>query len=123
MKTISQKQLSFICPVKFAEMPESANGRFCDQCNKEVFDLSDCTLEEAIELQRKHGSICGFVRTTAIVATTAATIGLVSCETTQSQNPESGKAGACTGSPNLPSGVLGSLPLVEDLERMKDGAN
>ena len=95
MSKISEKNLSFVCPMKWDEMAESNNGRFCEQCRREVFDLTDCTIEEVIALQRKHGSICGAVRASAVVATAAAAIGLSGCKTTGST--DSGGGGEASG--------------------------
>ncbi len=78
---VSEKHLSFACPMQFEEMPSSENGRFCHKCSKEVFDLTDCSLDDVIALQKKHGSICGAVRNTAVIAAAAAS--LASCKTTE----------------------------------------
>ena len=75
MKKLTDKDFSFICPMVWDEMPESANGRFCAGCRKEVFDLSNCSIGEVRELQRKHGPICGsikVVRAAAVVASLTA---------------------------------------------------
>lgn len=46
MKKLTEKHFSFICPMVWDDMPESANGRFCAGCRKEVFDLSNCSIGE-----------------------------------------------------------------------------
>jgi len=70
MAGINENDFSFKCPMNWDEMESSANGRFCGRCRKEVFDLTHCSVDEVIALQRKHGSICGSIRVmrTAAVA-------------------------------------------------------
>lgn len=58
------------------DMTPSENGRFCGKCSKEVFNLTDCSLDEVRALQRKHGGICGMVKTTVV----AASLTLAACE-------------------------------------------
>lgn len=71
MSRLTAKHFSFKCPMNWEEMEVSSHGRFCSQCRKEVFDLTNCSLEEVAALQRKHGPICGSIRL-AVVATSLA---------------------------------------------------
>ncbi len=70
MGGINESHFSFKCPMNWDEMEPSASGRFCCRCRKEVFDLTNCSVDEVIALQRKHGPICGSIRVmqTAAVA-------------------------------------------------------
>lgn len=52
----------------FNAMQSSTNGVFCNKCSKEVFDLTDCSIDEVIALQRKHGKICGLIRIMPLAA-------------------------------------------------------
>ncbi len=64
MSRLSDKDFSFKCPMSWDAMDDSANGKFCSKCRKEVFDLTNCSVDEVHALQDKHGSICGSVRVT-----------------------------------------------------------
>ncbi len=95
-------------------MTASPNGRFCDKCRKEVFDLSNCSIDEVIALQRKHGSICGSIR----VAAVAVSLATAACQTstTDRTNVESLRSGDQSITQNCLSGV----PLSPDqLEKLK----
>ena len=48
------------------------------QVPKEVFDLTNCSIDEVIALQRKHGSICGSIRI-AQAAAVAASLSAAAC--------------------------------------------
>jgi hypothetical protein len=53
-------------------MKVSENGRFCEKCRKEVFDLTNCSFDEVLALQGKHGSICGSIRVAAVAISLSA---------------------------------------------------
>lgn len=72
MEKITDKHFSFKCPMDFTAMSPSANGVFCSKCSKEVFDLTDCSIDDVIALQRKHGRICGSIRIMPLAATAVA---------------------------------------------------
>ena len=61
--------------MKGEAIQELEQGGFCKQCNNEVFDLRDSSLEEVSMLQKKYGKICGVVP----VLTAAAMIAGTSC--------------------------------------------
>lgn len=110
----TEKNLSFVCPMNFGEMPESANGRYCGKCSKEVFDLTNCSIDDVIALQKKHGSICGAVRATAVAATAAAAISLAACKTSEPEGPSIG-----TIAIEDHSVLAGMICAPEDLEASK----
>ena len=60
-------------------MEDSANGKFCSKCRKEVFDLTNCSTDEVYALQAKHGSICGSVRV-AQAAVVALSLSAAACK-------------------------------------------
>ena len=66
MKKLTENHFSFKCPMNWDEMQVSDNSRFCGKCRKEVFDLTNCSIDEVIALQRKHGAICGSIRLAAV---------------------------------------------------------
>jgi hypothetical protein len=76
MNQLTENHLSFQCPMQWDAMAASPHGRFCGKCRKEVFDLSNCSIDEVIALQRKHGSICGSIR----VATVAVSLATAACQ-------------------------------------------
>jgi hypothetical protein len=59
-------------------MKDSTNGKFCSKCRKEVFDLTNCSVDEVRALQDKHGSICGSIRV-AQVAAVALSLSAAAC--------------------------------------------
>lgn len=68
MSKFTDKHFSFKCPMDFNAMQPSENGVFCSKCSKEVFDLTDCSIEDVLALQRKHGRICGSIRIMPLAA-------------------------------------------------------
>jgi hypothetical protein len=72
MEKITEQHFSFKCPMDFTAMRPSENGVFCDRCCREVFDLTDCSIDEVRALQRKHGRICGSIRIMPLAATAVA---------------------------------------------------
>jgi hypothetical protein len=90
MNHLTQSHFSFKCPMSWDEMAVSENGRFCCKCRKEVFDLTHCSIDEVMALQRKHGSICGSIK----VAQVAAVVASLSAAACQNGNPS-----RMTGSP------------------------
>jgi hypothetical protein len=79
MDRLTENHFSFKCPMRWEDMAISANGRFCEQCRKEVYDLSNCTVDEVIALQKQHGSICGSIRVVRAAAV-AVTLSAAACE-------------------------------------------
>jgi hypothetical protein len=67
------------------DMNETEHGRFCRKCQKEVFDLTNCSIGEVIELQRKKGTICGSIRLAQVAAVTFSLSG-AACQ--NSKTPE-----------------------------------
>lgn len=74
-KQIDSSHLSFLCPMRRSDLQPSEEGYYCGKCQKPVFDLSECSWDEVIALQRQRGAICGIVR--AVGA--ASLIALSSC--------------------------------------------
>ena len=74
----------------FNAMEATEGGRFCNKCRKEVFDLTNCSLDEVAALQKKHGTICGSIRVVAVAASLS--------------------AAACAGKSNAPVSSQGHYP-------------
>ncbi|MEE9351983.1 MAG: hypothetical protein V3U78_06950 [Thiotrichaceae bacterium] len=77
----TRDHFSFVCPMQWDDMQESSNGKdcnikFCNKCEKEVIDVTDCSLEEVAQLQRKDKHLCVALRT---VLTTSLALGAASC--------------------------------------------
>jgi hypothetical protein len=83
MKRLTEKHFSFRCPMNWDEMEVSAHGRFCNSCRKEVFDLTNCSIEEVRVLQQKHGSICGSIRLMSVAAVAAVSFSTAACKKEQ----------------------------------------
>lgn len=90
MNRITDKDFSFKCPMSWDDMEDSASGKFCSKCRKEVFDLTNCSTDEIHALQTKHGSICGSIRV-AQAAVVAFSLSAAACQ----------KAVPTTGTPRL----------------------
>ena len=79
MNKLTENHFSFKCPMNWNEMSVSDNGHFCSKCRKEVFDLTNCSIDEVIALQKKHGPICGSIRV-AQVAAVAVSLSAAACQ-------------------------------------------
>ena len=82
MNKLTENHFSFKCPMNWNEMSVSDNGHFCSKCRKEVFDLTNCSIDEVIALQKKHGPICGSIRV-ARAAAVAISLSAAACQNTQ----------------------------------------
>lgn len=88
MEKLDSSHISYKCPLRWDEVEFSETGSFCDHCNKKVYDLRDCTLEEAQELEKKHGSLCGIVPIVGL----SALLALSACSSTNETLIESEKS-------------------------------
>lgn len=67
---------SYKCPLTISDLETTEDGaHFCAKCSKDIHDLTDCSIDEVIELQRRKGSICGFVRAVSVTSM----VGLAAC--------------------------------------------
>ena len=102
------------------EMEVSANGRHCGKCRKHVFDLTNCSIDEVIALQRKHGPICGSIKV-AQVAAVAISLSAAACQnvaTDRTMGRIRTPKEKCDGPFNVIKGVV--LP-PKQLEKTKSG--
>lgn len=79
MDKLTPAHFSFKCPMDWDEMEISENGRHCGKCRKQVHDLTNCTIDEVIALQRKHGPICGSIK----LAVAAVSLSTAACHDTK----------------------------------------
>ena len=63
---INPDHISYKCTLKWDDLKDSKEGKYCNHCQENVFDLRDCSLEDVIQLQKKKGMVCGLVSTLAI---------------------------------------------------------
>ncbi len=124
MNKLTEQHFSFKCPMDFGQMEISGNGRHCSQCQKQVFDLTHCSIDDVIDLQRKHGPICGSIKV-AQVAAVALSLSAAACRTTGSET-----ASRITGTPQMPKHtevpceptsnlVVGKIKPMEDADKTK----
>jgi hypothetical protein len=81
MEKLTPAHFSFKCPMKWDEMEVSGDGRHCSKCRKHVHDLTNCTIDEVIALQRRHGPICGSIK----LAVAAVSLSAAACNEPKTQ--------------------------------------
>jgi len=57
------------CPVDFNAMRNDGQARFCDKCNKHVYDLTCMSGDEVRAFVSRRGRICGRVAAAALALT------------------------------------------------------
>jgi hypothetical protein len=82
MSQLSNAHFSFKCPMNWDEMEVSGSGRHCGKCQKQVFELTNCSIDDVISLQKKHGAICGSIS----VAVVAISLSAAACQPSQTEN-------------------------------------
>lgn len=115
MDNLTEKHFAFKCPMNWDDMEVSGSGRHCLKCQKQVFDLTNCSIDEVIALQKKHGPICGSIK---VVAAVALSLSAAACQSTVGKivSPARSLDGDLSISRNTIDGVI--LP-PEQLERMR----
>jgi hypothetical protein len=78
---------TFKCPLKLSDLDQSNGGYYCNQCRKDIHDLTDCSLDEIRDLQRRKGAICGFIRVVGV----SSMMGLAACSKPGSDGKDPGK--------------------------------
>ena len=81
---LSEKDFSFVCPLKTVDMTAINGGYFCDSCEKKVHDVSSMTKDEYRQLLSKTENICVTFKK---VATVSLALSLTAC-TSQKPIPE-----------------------------------
>ena len=77
-KILTKKNFSYLCPLNRDDFEVVEGGHYCETCSQKVFDVSDCSIEEIMALQKKHSNLCVSFKST-ILATTLA-LSMASCE-------------------------------------------
>lgn len=112
MHKLTENHFSFKCPMNWDAMEASDNGRFCSKCRKEVFDLTNCSIDEVIALQRKHGPICGSIK----IAVAAISLSAAACQDKSStQKPE--QPASTSSITHLEDTIRGKICAPEQLEK------
>ena len=93
-------------------------SRHCGKCRKQVFDLTNCSIDEVIALQRKHGPICGSIKV-AQVAAVAVSLSAAACQSTQTTMGRIGPSLESGDQPINRVHLSGSPRPPEQLEKMK----
>ncbi|MGB0744790.1 MAG: hypothetical protein ACPGSB_09715 [Opitutales bacterium] len=120
---ISSKHLSYKCPLKWSDLAHDGEAHYCNQCEREILDLTDCSIDDVMELQKEKGLICGLVRAAAV----SSLVGLSACSTTkQADTPPSPERhepapGQIEGGEEFPM-MLGVVCPPEMLEHLKKEA-
>lgn len=52
-------ELEFQCPVDVVSMPKTSCGHFCQNCQKEVVDFTNYTVDEIVSYKEVNGPTCG----------------------------------------------------------------
>jgi len=59
-KPITNIKLGFSCPVKWDEMEDLGSSRFCNHCNKQVYDFTNSKAQEFLKIVGENGNdVCG----------------------------------------------------------------
>ena len=81
---LSEKDFSFICPMKTKDMTAIEGGYFCGECNKKVHDVSHMSKDEYRQLVSKTENICVTFKK---VATVSLALSLAACTSPQKTKP------------------------------------
>ena len=73
---LSEKDFSFVCPMKTEEMTAVEGGYFCGECDKKVYDVSGMGKDEYAQLLAKTENICVTFKK---VATVSLALSLAAC--------------------------------------------
>lgn len=99
------------CPVDFHAMREDGEARFCDKCNKHVYDLTCMSGDEVRAFVSRRGRICGRVA--------AAALALTGCSAADQQSAQpTVQIGPMTAPPPSPDAgaTVDDQPMVGEIE-------
>ena len=98
------------CPVDFEAMREDGEARFCDKCNKHVYDLTCMSRDEVRAFVSRRGRICGRVA--------AAALALTGCSAADQQSAQpTVQIGPMTAPPAPDAGAaVDDQPMVGEIE-------
>lgn len=118
MNPLTAQHFSFKCPMDWNAMEVSGSGRHCGKCQKHVYDLTNCSIDEVIALQKKNGPICGSI-SVAVVALSLAT---AACESPKSIQTTEERPSQQLTVPIEEPRIRGEICSPEELEKMKKQA-
>jgi hypothetical protein len=81
---LSEKDFSFVCPLKTEDMTAIEGGYFCGECEKKVHDVSGMTKCEYDALVSKTDNVCVTFKK---VATVSLALSLAACTSPQKPKP------------------------------------
>jgi len=81
---LSEKDFSFVCPLKTEDMTAIEGGYFCGECEKKVHDVSGMTKCEYDALVSKIDNVCVTFKK---VATVSLALSLAACTSPQKPKP------------------------------------
>jgi hypothetical protein len=98
------------CPVDFNAMREDGEARYCDKCNKHVYDLTCMSGDEVRAFVSRRGRICGRVA--------AAALALTGCSAADQTAQTTVQIGPLTAPPPKPDAgaVVDDQPLMGEIE-------
>ena len=109
---LKPEHFSYKCPLKISDLEETENGHFCAKCSKDIHDLTDCSLDEIRELQRRKGSICGFVRAISVTSV----VSLAACSDEENAgNKGNANPGEAQPAPVEQPELMGDICIPEEL--------
>ncbi len=88
---------TYKCPLKLSDLNRVDGGYYCSQCRKDIHDLTDCSMDEIRDLQKRHGAICGFIRVVGV----SSMLSLAACSKAGSDGKQGGQE---PGTNNPPTG-------------------
>ena len=66
--TLTQKDFSFICPLKTEDMDVVDGGYFCGKCEKKVHDVTNMSQEDFQTLKKNSENLCVAIKKVAAVS-------------------------------------------------------
>jgi len=81
---LSEKDFSFVCPMKTEDMTAVEGGYFCGECDKKVHDVSGMSKDEYSQLLSKTENVCVTFKK---VATVSLALSLAACTSAQKPKP------------------------------------
>ena len=99
------------CPVDFNAMREDGEARFCDKCNKHVYDLTCMSGDEVRAFVSRRGRICGRVAAAALA------LALTGCSAADQAAQTTVQIGPLTAPPKPDAGaVVDDQPMMGEIE-------
>lgn len=122
MNRLNESHIPIKCPMKVENMQATNKGHFCGKCQTEVFDLTNCSMDEIRALEKKHGPICGSIRV-AQAATVAISLAAAACQEQRAPGkispPPAEQQAEITESKKPTPPLLGKIRVPPEIEKEK----